>query len=437
MSEDRAATVMTAISALQKQVEEILPKPELPPDPVTEQLNALTETVAQLSVHVAERESDQVITGLTQPPRLTGGRTSLDQIKLAAEALFAGVRAPSGIPPLSGLRELYLALSGDWEMAGLFHPERVTLANVDSATMAQICADAMNKKLMFAYAEYPKWWQPIVLEEDFTNLHNAKWMMLGGLGELPTVAEGAAYTELEWVDQEQQDAFIKKGGYLGITIEAIDKDDVGALRAAPAALAQAAWLTLSKAIANLFTANAGLGQTLDDATTLFTALKGNLGSSALSWAAWVATRTLMRQMPDVGSGERLGALTAGYYLLVPSDLEIVALQTIGSANEPGVADNDLNPVPETSGEAAQRAEARKRVIVVDLWTDAEDWVAVCKPELYPTIGLGYRFGRVPEIFSVASPTAGLMFTNDTMPIKVRFFYATGAIDYRGMYKHKS
>ena len=35
---------------------------------------------------------------------------------------------------------------------------------------------------------------------------------------------------------------------------------------------------------------------------------------------------------------------------------------------------------------------------------------------------------------MASPTAGLMFTNDTMPVKVRFFFAVGPMDYRGLYK---
>jgi hypothetical protein len=78
--------------------------------------------------------------------------------------------------------------------------------------------------------------------------------------------------------------------------------------------------------------------------------------------------------------------------------------------------------------------ARDRVIVVDVWSDVDNWAAVADPRLYPTIGIGYRYGRVPEVFSVASPTAGLMFTNDTMPIKVRFFFATGPMDHRGMYK---
>ena len=78
--------------------------------------------------------------------------------------------------------------------------------------------------------------------------------------------------------------------------------------------------------------------------------------------------------------------------------------------------------------------ARNRVIVVDLWTDTNDWAACSDPRMYPTIGLAFRYGRSPEIFSVASPTAGLMFTNDTMPIKARFFFAVGPVDYRGLYK---
>ena len=54
--------------------------------------------------------------------------------------------------------------------------------------------------------------------------------------------------------------------------------------------------------------------------------------------------------------------------------------------------------------------------------------------MYPAIGLGYRFGREPEIFSVASPNSGLMFTNDVLPIKVRYFFAVGPTDWRGLFK---
>jgi hypothetical protein len=54
--------------------------------------------------------------------------------------------------------------------------------------------------------------------------------------------------------------------------------------------------------------------------------------------------------------------------------------------------------------------------------------------MWPTIGIGYRYGRNPEVYSVASPTTGLMFSNDTLPIKVRYIFAAGPMDFRGLYK---
>lgn len=439
MSEQRAALIMTAMGDLQQQVAELMPEPEPEPDPITIQLSALTGLVTDLQAHVARQEEDRVVTGMGTPPRRSGitmGRDSLDRVRLAVDALVAGVAPPSGVRPLSGIRELYTMLSGDYSMTGVFDADRVWLANVDSATMAALCADALNKRVVNLYQEYPQWWNKIVSPEDFTSLQSVKWNTLGGVGELPTVAEGAAYTEMTWDDVAEEDDFIKKGGYLGLTIEAIDKDEVNQLRSAPRALAQAAWLTLSKSISVLFTANAGLGPAMADTIKVFDAAgHSNLGALPLSWAAWVATRVAMRQQTELNSGERLGALTAGYYLLVPSDMEILGIQIIGSSGEPGVADHDINPIPEAGSEEARRAEGRRRVIVIDLWTDTNNWAAVANPMLYPSIGLGFRFGRTPEIFSVASPTAGLMFTNDTMPIKVRFFYAVGVTDYRGLYKH--
>jgi hypothetical protein len=266
---------------------------------------------------------------------------------------------------------------------------------------------------------------------DFATLQDVRWITLGGVGELPTVPEGGAYTELTWDDQTETAAFVKKGGYVGITMETIDKDDTGRVRSAPRALAQAAWLTLSKAIANIFTTNANLA----DGVALFHATHNNLGSSALSWASYVATRTAMMKQTELNSAERLGALTRPYYLIVPIDLEMTALQVLASEGQPGVADNDVNPLAEGDAHDARLAFARSRVVVCPLWTDTNDWVAAAHPNLYPTIGLGFRYGRAPEVFSVASPTAGLMFSNDTLPVKVRFFYATGAIDHRGLYKH--
>ncbi len=409
------------------------------------QVQSLTQQVERLTQLMAGMVEPQAVRGMGVAPRapqVTLGRTSLEQVNAALEALVAGVSPPAGVAPLTGIRELYHLLSGDYNMTGLFNPEHVYLANVNASTMAVLTANVLNKVVANMFQQYPRWWEPIVTVQNFTSLQDACWVTLGGVGELPTVAEGAAYTELTWDDKSQTDPFVKKGGYLGITLEAIDKDDTGRLRAAPQALAQAAWLTLSKSISGLFTDNSGVGPTLDDTGALFnstaTSTAGghaNLGSTALSWASWRDTRILMAKQTELNSGERLGGLTAGYYCVVPLDLEVTAMQALGSADEPGTADNDVNPFAEGETREARLSSARKRVVVCPLWTDTNNWAAVADPRLYPTIGVGYRYGDTPEIFSVASPTAGLMFTNDTMPIKVRFFYVVSAIDWRGLYKH--
>ena len=393
--------------------------------------------------YLAALASSNVVQIGGQAPRganIQVGMDGIERLSLALEALINGSLPPSGVAPLSGIREAYMLLSGDYEMTGLFHSDRIQFAAVTSATMANIVANALNKVIVNQFQEYPRWWERIVTQQDFSTLQQVKWITLGGVGELPTVAEGASYTELTWDDMSESSTFVKKGGYLGLTLEAIDKDDTRKLQAAPRALAQAAWLTLSKSVSAIFTDNSGVGPTLGtDSKALFHADHGNLGSTALSASEYAVVRTAMRKQTELNSGERLGGLIVPKYILVPPDLEITALKVLASeydytyalANAPAAPANVL-----TEGNTFNERLnlAKDRVVVVDLWTDTDDWAAVADPRLYPSIGLGFRYGRTPEIFSVASPTAGLMFTNDTMPVKVRFFFAVGPTDYRGLYK---
>ena len=165
-----------------------------------------------------------------------------------------------------------------------------------------------------------------------------------------------------------------------------------------AALAQAAWLTLSKSISTIFTASAGAGPLLVDGVALFAAARGNLGTTALSLAEYTVVKLAMRKFTELNSGERLGALVSPKYILVPPDLEITALQILASdydytyalANAPAAPVNVHSEGPDLQ---ARMAFARSRVIVVDLWTDTDDWAAVADPRLYPSIGIGYRYGR--------------------------------------------
>jgi hypothetical protein len=413
------------------------------PQELQTQLDALTGQVSRLTTLFAAQEHP--VQAMGQPPRgqrIHSMYDSLDQLDEAVGALIEARAPREGIAPLTGLRELYLLLSGDREMTGHYRPDRIYLANVNSSTMAAVVANRLNKVVVNSFMTYPHWWTPIVTEMDFTTLQDARWITMGGVSDLPTVAEGAAYTELTWDDTTETAAFVKKGGYLGLTIEAMDKDDTRRLRMAPQALAQGAWLSLSKSISDIFTSNSGVGPTMADTGALFNATAvtstgghANYGTSTLSHAAWVATRLAMRKQPQLHNSERLGILTTPRFLLVPPDLETTAIQVLATEEVPGSGDGNITPSPDGDGRTARLQSARERVIVVDLWTDATDWVAVADPSRYPSVAIGYRYGRTPEIFSVAQPNAGLMFSNDVMPIKIRFFFATGPVDWRGLYKH--
>jgi len=287
---------------------------------------------------------------------------------------------------------------------------------------------------VMSFQSYPNWWSDIATEDDFTNLQTVKWITLGGIGALPTVAEGAAYTELTWDDASESASWVKKGGYLGLTLEAMDKDDVQRLRTAPQALAQAAYLTLAKDVSAIFTQSTGVGPTLTDGDALFHSNHANLGTTALAPASYNAAKIAMRKQTELNSSERLGGLLQPKYLLVPPDLEQTALIILASEGYPGTANNDINPEAAGTTSDARLAAARRRLVVMDFWTDTNNWCLMADKALFAGLGIGYRFGRTPEIFSVASPTAGLMFTNDVMPIKVRFFYAVGVQNYRAFYK---
>lgn len=350
-----------------------------------------------------------------------------DRLQAVMEQL-CGLRPSSeslqGIKPVSGIRELYLMLSGDFEFRGAFDPERVALANVTTSTMTSLVKNAFNKVILDYFNTVDRWWDRIVGTEQFGSMQDLTLITLGGFGDLPTVSEGAAYAELAWSDSEEVVSFVKKGGYVGVTLEMMDKDETRAFRAIPRKLAIAGYRTLSGMISNLWTANSGVGAYWPSSQStyrLFDATYGNLGTTALSASAWDAVIQAMYKMTEATSGKRMGIRPA--FLIVPIELEKTALTIMQSEGEPGTGDNDAN---------VRRGSSR--VVVCPDMTDANDWLAVADPRIWPSITVGYRFSQVPEVFIAGEETVGSMFTNDEMRIKARYVVAVGAGDYRPLFK---
>jgi len=384
------------------------------------QPEAVRGKVAALQSAWAEARAQTSISGLGP---ITQVRSGLDRLTLAFERLMGLPQTPAhrDAERLTGIRELYDRLTGDWERTGLFRGERVTLANATTTTMAEVTANVLNKALLHAYEQREHWWRPIAHEEDFATLNTVRWITLGGLSDLDTVTEGNPYVEKTWDDAAETSAFIKKGNYIGLTLEMIDRDDVGAVRAIPQRLGLAAYRTLSSAVAALFTANSGAGVELADEEYLFSAAHDNVGSSALDATSWDAAVQAMFTQAEAHSDKRLGIQPA--YCLVPIELQKTAVGLFTTTLEPGRA-----------GNTRAIEGLNHSVITVPDWTDASDWVAAADPADLAGVCIGYRFGRAPELFVADSPSAGSMFTHDELRIKVRFVYAVGIGDYRALYK---
>lgn len=364
-------------------------------------------------------------------------RDGLDEARELMGFFFgaAGAATPPG--NMRSFADLYVALTGDAHFRGVFDGGRVLFSGATTATLPNLAVDAMNRVIaeQFAALEHYRWYERVAsVAPNDGRLHAMKWLTLGGIGDLPAVSEGAAYTELSVADAKESASFVKRGGYVGITREMIKNGDIMQMQAIPRALAAAAVRTRSAAVGALFTANSGVGPTLaQDSKALFHLDHANLATTALGTdaAAWRAARSECFQQPELGGGKPLGIFPR--YLLVPAELYDTALSILGyGEGMPTVY------TPEAQGRGF--ADPRPIPLVVPEWTDATDWAYIVDPALFPVIQMSYsqapggRSHPIPELFAVVSETSGLMFSNDVLPIKVRDEFALGVNGPRGIGK---
>ncbi len=382
-------------------------------------------------------EAGVVRLGGTRPASLQL-RDPLDEARGLMGFFFGAADGATPPPNMRSISDLYVALTGDVHFRGVFDADRVQFSAATTATLPNLAVDAMNRVVVeqFQALAHYRWYERIVsVAPNDGRLHDMKWITFGGIGDLPSVAEGAAYTEMGLSDTRESASFVKRGGYIGITREMIKNSDVMRLQAIPRALATAAIRSRSAAVSEIFTANAGVGPTLaQDSLALFESnthknlLTTALGSDA---TAWRAARAECFQHVEVESGKPLAVFPR--FLLVPAELYDVALSILGYG--------DGMPTTYTP-EAQDRgfADPRPIPLVVPDWTDATDWAYIVDPAVYPVIQMSYsqspggRTHPAPELFAVTSQTSGLLFTNDTLPIKVRDEFAVGVNGPRGIGK---
>jgi hypothetical protein len=408
-----------------------------------ETAEAVHEAVERARDEVAALNEAGVVKLGGRPPRENGRAGSirlgdpLDEARDLVGFFFGAAGATPPPPNLRNFADLYVALTGDVYFRGVFDGTRVQFSGATTTTLTNLAVDAMNKVIVqqFQALDHYRWFERIAsVEPNDGRLHDMKWITLGGIGNLPTVNEGAAYTELSVDDVQETAAFVKRGGYVGITREMIKNSDIMQLQAIPRALAVAAVRTRSAAVSALFTANSGVGPTLgQDSKALFHNDHNNLATTALGTdaAAWRAARRECFKHAEVNSGKVLGIFPR--FLLVPAELYDTALSILGYGE-------GMPTVYTPEAQDRGFADPRPVPLVVPDWTDANDWGYIVDPAVYPVIQMSYsqspggRRHPTPELFAVVSETSGLMFTNDTLPIKVRDEFALGVNGHRGIGK---
>ncbi len=418
--------------------------------PVTPQQSAVTiedlhAQVQQLSQAVSNQ--DRTVQGMGQAPadtpsptRVGALTTGMDHMQAAMDWIFGVPDALTPAPELRRMDYLYRLLTGDLNWTGVFD-EREALSTANTTTLPNLAVNAMNKVIVPLYDRLMvyRWYEQIVsVQPTDGSLHDMAWLQFGGIGDLPVVAEGAAYTELTVGDSKETDSFTKYGGYVGITEKMIRNSDIARIQAVPRAMVVSAVQTRSAKIAALFSSNSGVGPTLDqDSKALFHSDHSNLATTAFSWTAWKAARIQCAKHAELTSAKRSGFMPK--FCLVPIDLFDEALQAFGygdgTGGQPGTANNDVNPYGES-----RPADPRPVPISVPDWTDTNDWAYLVDPLIAPVVQMAYAdspSGGVhppPQLFTVTSKLAGLMFTNDVLPIKVRDYWAYGVSGYRGIGK---
>lgn len=374
------------------------------------------------------------------PARVTGMFNSADQLQTAVDDLLGAPRDTDKqglkVSRLTGIREAYLLATGDRDFTGGYFPE---FALASTSTFPVIVKNALNKRLAAAWDKYGAagydWWSKIVTVEHFASLDQIDWMILGTIGSLPSIAEGGDYTELKVGDNGETSDWTKYGGYIGLTLEAILRDNVRAFRRLPDEVALGGMRNISEQVAAIFTVNAGAGPTLSDTGALFNATvvttKGghaNLLTTALGTdlTAWRAVESAMFKKPmhvanetDIyGTGKAQAVRPK--YCLVPQELKSAAddlfLKTWTSNGE-NLGFGYVVPV------------------AVPEWTDATNWAAAADPDILPGIMLGEIFGLKPQIFLAGSETDPAMFANDESRLKVRQFLTVGIGNWRALHKN--
>ncbi len=387
---------------------------------------------------MAQLTRDGLIRGHNyEKPSVGGMITEAEKVQAAFDRMFdldIDTAKLGNIRGFSGIREAYARVTGDSVLAGGISGrsqlgnirvnesapvDRITEADTTTASFSYLLGTSMNKRLLKDYQAWPAEWQKFCTIYPIRDFKQQTRVRFGAFGSLPIVAEDTAYTTATLTDSAATYVAQKRGNLVTVSRETIINDDLQAIKQIPTKLAVAAAYTLAEFVYGFLSSN----PTIYDGNALFTSggAHSNLGSSALTSAAMQTGVIAMREQANY-AGKRIGLRPR--FLIVPPELEFIAMVVTKSAGVPGSTNNDINPML-----------GYVQPIVAPQLSNANQWFMSADPREVDTIEVGFVNGQVnPALFIQDMPLYGLNFTQDAISFKVRHEYGGAVVDYRGLYR---
>jgi phage major head subunit gpT-like protein len=368
-------------------------------------------------------------------PQIGEQITEAEKLQAAFDAMFGlevNTARLGNVRAFASIREAYARVTGDPSVSGASLREpgmirvdeaapipRITEADTTTASFSYLLGTSMNKRLLKDYQAWPAEWQRFCTIVPIKDFKQQTRVRLGAFGSLSTVAEDTAYSTISLSDTAATYVPSKRGNLVTVSRETIINDDLMAIKQIPTKLAVAAAYTLAEFVYAFLSTNPNIY----DGSALFTsgAPHNNLGNANLSTASMQTGVTAMREQTNM-AGKRIGLRPR--FLIVPPELEFVAMVATRSAGVPGSANNDINPML-----------GYVEPIVSPQLSNTAQWFFSADPAVIDTIEIGFVGGQVnPALFIQDQPLYGLNFSQDVISYKVRHEYGGAVVDYRGLYR---
>jgi hypothetical protein len=373
-------------------------------------------------------EGDRLVTGLEPKDRR---QIALDKM-MGIEPTDAEKDSFEKVPAFRGLKEAYIEYTGDKDVRG---NEGITsMKEAVSSDFPQALGTSMERRLLKEYnrLDVNSAWRKFTTVENIDNFKTQDRIQIGGLSDLPVVAENGAYTEFTSPNEVKANyAATKRGKILVVTWEMIKNDDLRMVTRLVSEMGKAAARTLAKfafdLILNTDTNNVINAGTIYDSKALYHADHSNITTDALDVDSLDLAITAMANQLQADSDEPLNINAK--YLMVPYELRALAKILIESEKFPGTSKGTVESVN-------PNYQSLEPLIIPKgyLRSDQNNWYVLADSADLEYLNIGFLDGKEnPEIFLQDNPSVATVFTNDQIKYKVRHVYNGVQTDYRGYY----